>query len=88
MADYLKPQGRFGHLFQPENQHIIRQLQVDVGRRWERLFERVGEEWAQSQSVGGVVCNGCPSQLLGEARDSWARCMSVTTLWCSTSWLS
>ncbi len=44
VADYLKPQGRFRHLFQPKNQHIIEELQADVDRRWERLLKMAGEE--------------------------------------------
>ncbi|NWG09791.1 MAG: pyruvate ferredoxin oxidoreductase [Nitrososphaerales archaeon] len=37
VADYLKPQRRFAHLFLPENDHLIRQIQQYVDQNWERL---------------------------------------------------
>ncbi|MCF2674020.1 pyruvate ferredoxin oxidoreductase, partial [Fusobacterium varium] len=37
-------QGRFKHLFKPENRHIIDRIQKDVDLKWERLLKRCGEE--------------------------------------------
>jgi pyruvate ferredoxin oxidoreductase beta subunit len=37
IEEWLKPQGRFKHLFQPENRDIIAMLQEDVDRKWEEL---------------------------------------------------
>ena len=35
--EYLKVQGRFSHLFKPENKHIIKQIQEHVDSEWKRL---------------------------------------------------
>jgi pyruvate ferredoxin oxidoreductase beta subunit len=43
VEDWLKRQGRFRHLFRPENRHIIDQLQTGVDQRWERLLRLCGE---------------------------------------------
>ena len=40
VRDYLAAQGRFKHLFKPENEHVIKQLQKDVDARWELLQRR------------------------------------------------
>lgn len=37
VREYLAAQGRFKHLFKPENEHIIEQFQKDVNDRWELL---------------------------------------------------
>jgi len=44
LEPWLKRQGRFRHLFRPENRHLIDQLQEDVDRRWERLLKLCGED--------------------------------------------
>ena len=44
IEDFLKPQGRFRHLFSAENKHIIEELQATVDRKWQQLLERCGEE--------------------------------------------
>ncbi|NLW50959.1 MAG: pyruvate ferredoxin oxidoreductase [Candidatus Brocadiaceae bacterium] len=38
VTDWLKSQGRFRHLFAPQNEHMIEEIQQDVDRRWERLL--------------------------------------------------
>lgn len=38
IEDFLRPQGRFRHLFKPGNEHLIRQFQDEVDRRWEDLL--------------------------------------------------
>lgn len=43
IEDFLKPQGRFAHLFKPENRHVIDELQAEVDRRWNALLKRCGE---------------------------------------------
>jgi pyruvate ferredoxin oxidoreductase beta subunit len=40
---WLEPQGRFRHLFQPNNRHMVDEIQVEVDRRWEALLKRCGE---------------------------------------------
>ena len=37
IEDFLKPQGRFKHLFKPGNEELIEQFQAEVDRRWEEL---------------------------------------------------
>jgi pyruvate ferredoxin oxidoreductase beta subunit len=44
IEEFLKPQGRFRHLFSAENKHIIEELQATVDRKWTQLLERCGEE--------------------------------------------
>ena len=43
VEEWLKRQGRFRHLFKPENRHIVDEFQADVDRRWERLLRLCGE---------------------------------------------
>jgi pyruvate ferredoxin oxidoreductase beta subunit len=40
VRDWLKSQGRFKHLFAPQNEHMIAEIQADVDRRWEKLLAR------------------------------------------------
>jgi len=40
---WLQRQGRFRHLFKPQNRHLIEEMQAEVDRRWEELLERCGE---------------------------------------------
>lgn len=37
IEDFLRPQGRFKHLFKPGNEDLIAQFQAEVDRRWEEL---------------------------------------------------
>jgi len=43
VTEYLKPQGRFKHLFTDENKHLIDNIQEDVDRKWEELLEKCRE---------------------------------------------
>ncbi len=43
VEEWLKTQGRFRHLFRPENRHVIDELQAEVDRQWERLLKWCGE---------------------------------------------
>ena len=38
IEDFLKTQGRFKHLFKPENEELLEQYQQEVDRRWEELL--------------------------------------------------
>ena len=44
IEEFLKPQGRFRHLFSEQNKHIIEELQAEVDRKWRQLLQRCGEE--------------------------------------------
>ena len=37
IVDFLKPQGRFKHLFKPENEALLAKIQEDIDREWGRL---------------------------------------------------
>jgi pyruvate ferredoxin oxidoreductase beta subunit len=40
VVEFLRPQGRFRHLFKPENAHILQSIQEDVDTKWEILQRR------------------------------------------------
>lgn len=42
LAEWLKLQGRFKHLFVPANEEILKELQDMVDERWRKLQERAG----------------------------------------------
>jgi pyruvate ferredoxin oxidoreductase beta subunit len=44
LKDWLEKQGRFRHLFRPENEHIIDELQAAVDKKWEELLWHCGKE--------------------------------------------
>lgn len=43
VEDYLKVQGRFKHLFLPENRHLIDEIQAEVDKNWEELKRKCGK---------------------------------------------
>jgi len=43
VEEFLKTQGRFRHLFRPENRHVIDLLQEEVDEYWERLLYLCGK---------------------------------------------
>ena len=43
VTEWLKSQGRFSHLLQPENKHVVEEIQRRVDEEWERLLQRCGE---------------------------------------------
>jgi len=43
VEEWLKTEGRFRHLFEPQHRHMIARIQEDVDRRWERLLKLCGE---------------------------------------------
>lgn len=40
VADWMKRQRRFAHLFKPGNEHIIEEIQAETDRKWEELLQR------------------------------------------------
>ena len=40
IEDFLKTQGRFSHLFKPENEKYIAIMQEEVDKRWEELKKK------------------------------------------------
>ncbi|KUO74953.1 MAG: pyruvate ferredoxin oxidoreductase [Clostridia bacterium BRH_c25] len=40
IEDFLKPQGRFKHLFEGGNEHLIAEFQDEVDNRWNQLLDR------------------------------------------------
>jgi pyruvate ferredoxin oxidoreductase beta subunit len=40
VEDYLAAQGRYKHLFKPENKHVIEKIQKDIDTFWEHLQRR------------------------------------------------
>lgn len=43
IEEFLRPQGRFRHLFREENKYVIEKLQAEVDRKWQQLLKRCGE---------------------------------------------
>jgi pyruvate ferredoxin oxidoreductase beta subunit len=39
VTEFLQPQGRFRHLFSPENEWVIKKLQEEVDAEWEKLHK-------------------------------------------------
>lgn len=42
IVDFLRPQGRFKHLFARENEWLLQKVQEDVDREWESLLKEAG----------------------------------------------
>lgn len=40
IEEFLKPQGRFKHVFAPGNEHLLAEIQAEVDRKWEQLQQR------------------------------------------------
>jgi pyruvate ferredoxin oxidoreductase beta subunit len=40
IEEFLKPQGRFGHLFKPGNEELLASVQVEVDRYWDYIQNR------------------------------------------------
>jgi pyruvate ferredoxin oxidoreductase beta subunit len=43
VADWMKQQGRFKHLFRADNSQLLESIQQQVDENWQRLLERCGE---------------------------------------------
>ncbi len=44
IEEFLKPQGRFKHMFAPGNEWLLKLAQEEVDREWERLRKEAGSE--------------------------------------------
>jgi len=45
ITEFLKPQGRFKHLFAPENEWMLKKIQEEIDKDWEEL-QRESARWA------------------------------------------
>lgn len=43
ITEFMKHQGRFAHLFKPQNKHLIEKFQEEVDKRFEKLKRKVSE---------------------------------------------
>lgn len=43
VRDFLKPQGRFKHLFRAGNEYMLEDMQTEVDKRWETLLKLAGQ---------------------------------------------
>jgi len=41
---WMEAQGRYKHLFTPENEHIIKEIQEEIDKNWEKLLLKCGEK--------------------------------------------
>jgi pyruvate ferredoxin oxidoreductase beta subunit len=39
VTDYLKPQGRFSHMFKAGNEHMLEEMQAQTDKQWELLLK-------------------------------------------------
>jgi pyruvate ferredoxin oxidoreductase beta subunit len=46
LEDFLKPQGRFRHLFSPNFERNLEELKIQVDSNWNRILRLCGEESA------------------------------------------
>ena len=44
IKEWMEAQGRYKHLFRPENEHIIKEIQEDVDKNWEKLMTKCREK--------------------------------------------
>lgn len=49
IVEFLKPQGRFKHLFKPENEWMLKQIQEDIDKDWELLLKAAVTEKEEKQ---------------------------------------
>jgi len=52
VVDFLKPQGRFAHLFKPGREGLIDQIQADVDHDWEALLARCEQTGGAAGQAG------------------------------------
>ncbi len=58
LAPWLRRQGRFAHLFQPENAATLEVLEGKVDQAWERLLKKCGEP-SEAEWQAHLQENGC-----------------------------
>jgi len=51
LVEWLKPQGRFAHLFKPGNEAILEDLQAEADRKWEELLDREAASKEKAEAV-------------------------------------
>ena len=79
-ADFLKTQGRFSHLFKPENEKYIAIMQEEVDKRWEELLKKCEEQCIAIMPRRGSWQQDTSLDLKdGRARTARARKSSGTT---------
>jgi len=44
IREWMEMQGRFSHLFKPDNEHIIKEIQEDIDKKWEILLAKCEEK--------------------------------------------
>ena len=44
IREWMKAQGRYKHLFTPGNEHIIKEIQEEIDKNWEKLLVKCGEK--------------------------------------------
>ena len=44
IKEWMEAQGRYKHLFTPENEHIIKEIQEEIDKNWEKLLAKCGEK--------------------------------------------
>jgi pyruvate ferredoxin oxidoreductase beta subunit len=44
IKEWMELQGRFSHLFKPENKNIIKEIQEEIDKNWENLLAKCGEK--------------------------------------------
>jgi pyruvate ferredoxin oxidoreductase beta subunit len=42
VTDYMKGQGRYRHLFTPQNKHVLDEIQRRTDEGWQRLLKKCG----------------------------------------------
>jgi pyruvate ferredoxin oxidoreductase beta subunit len=43
VAEWLKPQGRFKHLFKPGAEPVLAEIQAQIDKEWNQLLKKSGE---------------------------------------------
>ncbi|HPD16418.1 MAG TPA: thiamine pyrophosphate-dependent enzyme [Planctomycetota bacterium] len=51
LVEWLKPQGRFAHLFKPGGERVIAELQAEVDRKWQELLDREAASQAKAAAA-------------------------------------
>jgi len=44
IREWMEAQGRYKHLLRPENEHIIKEIQEEIDKNWEKLLAKCGEK--------------------------------------------
>jgi pyruvate ferredoxin oxidoreductase beta subunit len=44
VADYLRGQGRFRHMFGPQGKNLLEEMQLITDEKWQRILKKCGME--------------------------------------------